>query len=219
VGKPAETDEDVPHDSRRRRSFLRTGDVGFVRDHELFVTGRLKDLIIIRGRNVYPHDVESSVERSDPRIRKGCTAAFGVETTDGEGLVVAIELNAGNVPARSEIEDTIRRAVVADHDVRVHDVLVLPPGGVPKTSSGKLQRYACRRMYLDGDGTAFGAPPTEGGAQPIPVTTVFDWLRVKVAAELQIEPAAVSPRLRWFRLESTRSSLSVCSSTSSKSTA
>jgi acyl-CoA synthetase (AMP-forming)/AMP-acid ligase II len=147
--------------------FLRTGDLGFMKDGQLFVTGRIKDLIIIEGRNHYPQDIELTVEHSHPSIRPGGCAAFSVEIDDGEQLVIVAEVEShprlatfrknGEVGVRRrELPDTraitraIRRAVAEEHDVRAHAVALIQPGSIPKTSSGKLQRHACRAAFLNG---------------------------------------------------------------------
>jgi acyl-CoA synthetase (AMP-forming)/AMP-acid ligase II len=148
--------------------FLRTGDLGFLRDGELFVTGRMKDLIIINGRNHYPQDIEATAERSHPAIRSGCSVAFSIDVHDQEHLVIAVEVERGalgaprqparaveraggsGVPAIQIVADAIRRAVHAEHDLHVHDVVLLKKGSISKTSSGKIQRHACRAGYLAG---------------------------------------------------------------------
>ena len=131
--------------------FLRTGDLGFVHGGELFVTGRARDLIIIRGRNLYPQDVELSAERSHAGVRAGCTAAFAVEIGGEERLVMAAEVDRhhlrGDLPA---IASAIRRAIVDDHEVAPAAVVLLRTGTIPKTTSGKIQRRACRAGWLDG---------------------------------------------------------------------
>ncbi len=145
--------------------FLRTGDLGFVKDGELFVTGRLKDLIIIDGRNLYPQDIELTVEQSHAGIRPAGCAAFSVEMGE-ERLVIAAELERRyqsrfqNREARHErasqaaeidlVVKAIRRAVAEEHDVRVHAVVLLSMGSLPRTPSGKLQRRACRERFLKG---------------------------------------------------------------------
>jgi acyl-CoA synthetase (AMP-forming)/AMP-acid ligase II/aryl carrier-like protein len=132
-------------------SFLRTGDLGFVYDGELFVTGRLKDLIIIRGRNHYPQDIELTVERSHAALRPGAVAAFAVEIAGEERLVVVQEIarRARQVPI-AEVVRAIRQAVAAAHEVPVYAVALLKPGSIPKTASGKIQRHTCRLGFLAG---------------------------------------------------------------------
>ncbi len=141
--------------------FLRTGDLGFLKDGEVFVTGRLKDLIIIDGYNYYPQDIEQTVEQSHQSLRPSCCAAFSVDIDGKERLVIVAEVERRSVgpdlsrplpiyrPA-SEIVQAIRRAVAEAHELRVYAVLLLKPGSIPKTSSGKIQRHACRANFLTG---------------------------------------------------------------------
>ena len=129
--------------------FLRTSDLGFLRDGDLFITGRIKDLIIIRGRNHYPQDIERTVEQSHPALRPGCCAAFSVQVADEERLVVAQELRRQATDTDlDEVIQTIRQAVVKAHELRAHGVLLLPARSIPKTSSGKIQHHACRAGFL-----------------------------------------------------------------------
>jgi len=130
--------------------FLRTGDWGFVQDGELFVTGRLKDIIIIRGVNHYPQDIELTAENSHPALRPGCGAAFSVEINGEEKLVVVEEVDGRNRLDPSEIVDSIRQSVTETHELQVHAVVLIKPGAIPKTSSGKIQRHACRIEFLEG---------------------------------------------------------------------
>ena len=139
--------------------FLRTGDLGFLREGELFVTGRLKDLIIIRGRNIYPQDLELTVEKSHPALRQGGGAAFSVEGDGGERLVVAQEVER-TYRRKLDVDETIaaiRGAVSQQHELDIYAVLLLVPGSIPKTSSGKIQRYACRQKYLANSFSTLGA--------------------------------------------------------------
>ncbi|HEX4494454.1 MAG TPA: amino acid adenylation domain-containing protein, partial [Thermoanaerobaculia bacterium] len=128
--------------------FLRTGDLGFQLGGELFITGRIKDLIILRGRNHYPQDLERTAERAHPAVRAGCGAAFPVESRGEERLVIVCELERTAGREAAAALDAIRQAVAEEHEVQVHDVVLVRTGTVPKTSSGKIRRHACRDLYL-----------------------------------------------------------------------
>ncbi|RKH34972.1 AMP-dependent synthetase [Corallococcus praedator] len=128
--------------------YLRTGDLGFVSGQELFVAGRIKDLIILRGRNHYPQDLELTAESSHPAMRPGCSAAFSVDRGGEERLVVVLEVDRKVLGEPSAAIDAIRRAIAQGHEVAVDTVVLIPAGGLPKTSSGKVQRRACRTQYL-----------------------------------------------------------------------
>lgn len=143
--------------------FLRTGDLGVFQDENLFVTGRIKDLIILSGRNLYPQDIESTVEHAHPAIRAGYCVAFSAEQEGEERLIVLAEINHRYRPQTTIADEaeyspldmqaiikSVRRAVAEQHEVRVYEVLLLKIGGVLKTSSGKLQRHACRMAFLQG---------------------------------------------------------------------
>lgn len=132
--------------------FLRTGDLGFMYDGKLFVTGRLKDMIIIRGRNHYPHDIEQTVEQSHPALKPTANAAFAVEVKGVEQLVVVQEVERSYLRKldADEVVRHVRRAVVDYHGLQVYDVVLVGLGGVPKTSSGKTRRRECRDAFLAG---------------------------------------------------------------------
>ncbi len=133
-------------------SFLRTGDLGFLRTGELFVTGRLKDLIILRGRNHYPHDLERTAEEACAAQRIGRCAAFSVEADGAEELVLAVETSAKTSAAdRRTIAQAIRNRIGEHHELAVHDIAFAPRGGIRRTSSGKLMRSAVRAAYLAGE--------------------------------------------------------------------
>ncbi|MEH1848674.1 MAG: amino acid adenylation domain-containing protein [Nostoc sp.] len=131
-------------------SFLRTGDLGFLENGELFITGRAKDLIIIRGRNLYPQDIELTAERSHPSLRSGSGAAFAVEIDNEERLVLVQELEFRAKPNVEAVVTTIRQAVTQEHEVQVYAVVLIKPGSISKTSSGKIQRRATKADFLAG---------------------------------------------------------------------
>jgi acyl-CoA synthetase (AMP-forming)/AMP-acid ligase II len=128
------------------RGFMRTGDLGFLLDGELFVTGRLKELVIIRGRNFDPLDIEMACEEAAHELRRGCGAAFGV----GDSLAIVYELSPVRGRTPEEVIRAIRQAVAQRLDVQVAGVALVGNRAVPKTSSGKIQRTECRRLYLEG---------------------------------------------------------------------
>jgi len=132
--------------------FLRTGDLGFLQDGELFVTGRIKDLIIIRGQNHYPQDIELTVEKSHPALRPGCGAAFTVEVKGDERLVVVQEVERSYLRKLdvNEVVGNINQAVAAEHALQIYATVLVKTGSIPKTSSGKIQRHACRSGFLTG---------------------------------------------------------------------
>ncbi|WP_020668690.1 fatty acyl-AMP ligase [Amycolatopsis nigrescens] len=136
--------------------WLRTGDLGVLFENELYVTGRIKDLIIVDGRNHYPQDIEVSAEQAHPAIRPHSAAAFAVPFTDGERLVVVAERSRWIDDEWLDVDEVIgalRGTISAQHGVGLHDVLLLSPGDLPRTTSGKVARSRCRANYLAG---AFG---------------------------------------------------------------
>lgn len=145
--------------------YLRTGDLGFLRDGELFVTGRLKDVLIFRGENHYPQDIEHTVRHAHPALTEGQCAAFSVWEDSEEKLVVAVELDRGyrlteepldeaatsgkHLVLREQLQEAATRAVAAEHELRLHALALVKRGGIPLTSSGKIQRRACKQRWLD----------------------------------------------------------------------
>lgn len=131
--------------------FLRTGDLGFLADGELYVTGRVKDLIIVRGRNIYPQDVELAAQESHPRLRQGGGAAFTVGRADNEHLVLVQVAAASQQAELQELITAIRRDVYDSLQVQLDAVALIRPSALPKTSSGKIQRSRCRAAFLAGE--------------------------------------------------------------------
>jgi non-ribosomal peptide synthetase component F/acyl carrier protein len=172
-------------DGSSEESFLRTGDLGFLLDGNLFLTGRAKDLIILRGRNLYPQDIERTVEESHPGLRAGCGAAFSVELDGEERLVVVQEVereaerSAARAPGAFEaVAEAVRRAVAEEHEAALHAVVLLRAGGIPKTSSGKIRRRACKAAFL------------EGGLEP-----VGEWREGRAGGELAAPRTPAEERL------------------------
>ena len=132
--------------------FLRTGDLGFLQRGELFVTGRLKDLVVVRGRNHYPQDIELTAEQSHVALRPGGGAAFSIDADGGERMVIVQELERRHVrnAAMDEVTTAVRRAVAEHHELEVHALVLVRTGSIPKTSSGKIQRRATKAAYLEG---------------------------------------------------------------------
>ena len=161
--------------------FLRTGDLGFLHSGELFVTGRRKDLIIIRGTNHYPNDIELTVQNTNPALLRGRGAVFSIAPEPGaaEQLVVVQEVDPSRLAGEQadEAMQVIRTAVTENHSVRTHAVVLVQPLQLPTTSSGKIQRSACKQQYLD-------------GALPV----VAQWPSAAAAAEPQSEPAPAAPQ-------------------------
>ena len=134
--------------------WLRTGDLGFLdAAGELFITGRIKEVVIIRGANHYPQDIEDTVQSSHPAIRRHAGAAFTIaDDAKGEQLIVVQEVERTE---RHRIEPAqltahIREAIVLEHDIVPYEIALLRPGALPKTTSGKIQRAHARQLWLTG---------------------------------------------------------------------
>ncbi|MFK4106053.1 aminotransferase class I/II-fold pyridoxal phosphate-dependent enzyme [Streptomyces sp. NPDC019531] len=145
---------------------LRTGDLGFLRDGELYVVGRTKDVVIVQGRNHYPHDIELTVEQTDERLRAGSGAVFSVEVDGAEEMVVAYEIEGRRVEDAPALLARLRTAIAEAHDVTPHGVVLLKRSTVHKTTSGKIQRQACKRDFLDLRLTTVAASVTLGTEAP-----------------------------------------------------
>lgn len=204
--------------------FLRTEDRGFLMGDELFITGRIKDLIIIRGVNHYPQDIERTVEVCHPALRLGGGAAFSVEVGDEEKLVIAHELEFRQNPEIREVAAAMREAVAENHDLQLYALVLVKPGRIPKTSSGKIQRYAARQGYLDdtldkvdiwhADDQAMQAPQIPSRAEtterPTPksprLKEIERWIVAKISKELNIAAADidVSQPFARYGLDSAR---------------
>ena len=150
IDNPATDSLDV---NKTSRTFLRTGDLGFLHDGELFITGRLNDVLVFWGLNHYPEHIEHTVEACHPGFRTNSGAAFAISVEGCDRLIVAQEVARSHrrTLTAEDVAESIRWAVFDEHFVDVYGIVLLNPGGIPKTSSGKLQRRACREKYVNGD--------------------------------------------------------------------
>jgi acyl carrier protein len=194
--------------------FLRTGDLGCFRNGNLLVTGRLKDLIIVNGRNLYPQDIEWTVERVDSALSPTCGAAFSADVDGQEQLVIVQELAPRERVDLLELLTTVRQAVAEEHEIHVHDVVLIKPGTIPRTSSGKIRRRATHNQYLAGDLQVLSAwrlrpeaaeeasnhvvSREEGNARATSRSPdapskamIRDWLIAQLSSEIRVSPAEI----------------------------
>jgi amino acid adenylation domain-containing protein len=149
---PAETEKTFnAYLKTGRGPYLRTGDLGFLHAGDLFITGRLKDCIIVRGRNLYPQDIEKTVENGHPAARRNGCAAFPVEEAGEERVVLVVEVARKNRANLDVIMDEVRRTVADAHEIHLHAVVLIQAGSLPRTSSGKIQRRECKKKWLAGE--------------------------------------------------------------------
>ncbi len=173
------------------RPFLRTGDLGFLHRDELFITGRIKDLIVIRGLNHYPQDIELTVDQCHDALRQGCNAAFSVDVNGEEKLVVVQEVERRSL-RQLNIEDVtqaIRQAVAEHHQLQTYAVVLLKTGTIPKTSSGKIQRHACKAGFLNGtlDKVGQWVDREEDGTNPISLALAPGELSTALSSQLPLQ--------------------------------
>jgi acyl-CoA synthetase (AMP-forming)/AMP-acid ligase II len=150
--KPEETEvtfgAKLANDNEKR--FLRTGDLGFLHDDELYVTGRLKNLIISEGKNYYAHDIERTIEASHPAIRSSGCAVFSIQRNEHEDVIIIVESDHKVPVNEDEIYRAIRESVSLNHGLKVNDIKLTKPGGIPRTTSGKIKHFLCKQFYLEG---------------------------------------------------------------------
>jgi acyl-CoA synthetase (AMP-forming)/AMP-acid ligase II len=150
LNRAKETSETFVNFHNKR--FLRTGDLGFLHEHELFVTGRIKDLIIIRGKNHYPQDIEKTVFESHQALQKNACAAFSFETDSEEKLVIVQEIKRTflqDLKFESVLELVLTN-ISKNHGLRPYDLVFIKPATLPKTTSGKVQRIECGKLWQMG---------------------------------------------------------------------
>lgn len=182
--------------------FLRTGDLGFIKDGELFITGRIKDLIIIRGQNYYPQDIEATLQKSSTALRKGCGAAFSVEV-DGRQRLAIVQEVAGRRPQNPDaLIELIRQAVAEEHQLPPYSICLIREGSIPRTSSGKIRRRQCQSDLLEGKLNIIAAwqEPAVCESQdsnfspdtlPTDVVAMEGWLASLLAAKLGVAVSAI----------------------------
>ena len=208
-GRPEQTEEAFSAHlaGTGRGPFLRTGDLGFFRSGELFVTGRRKDLIIIRGTNHYPEDIELTVQACHPALLRGRGAVFSVAPGPdvAEQLVVVQEVNHHQLGEAelTEIVDAIRTAITEHHEIQVDAVVLVEPLRIPTTSSGKIQRSTCRQQFLDGQLEAVvewraprpdihpAAASSEHGGRS--AAEIADWFVSQLSRELGVPATDIDP--------------------------
>ena len=199
--------------------YLRTGDLGFLHEGELFLTGRLRDLVIIRGANYYPQDLERTVEGCVPGLRPDTCAVFATEGESDARLVVCLEADQPLPEDPTRLLAAVRRAVAEEHELEVEAVVLLRTGRIPRTTSGKIQRSACRLAFQQGtlegellrwqapqnvrratcdvrreddhSASAHAARRTPHAARP--QREIEDWLIAQLAGRLGLAQADVDP--------------------------
>jgi acyl-CoA synthetase (AMP-forming)/AMP-acid ligase II/alkylation response protein AidB-like acyl-CoA dehydrogenase/acyl carrier protein len=174
--------------------FLRTGDLGFLDESgELVVTGRLKDLVIIHGRNHYPQDIELTVERTGPPLRSGCVAAIALDTAGGERLAVVCEADDRASLDLDALGDRLSRDVWAAHEIELHLLVLVRPRSIAKTSSGKIQRGRCRAELAAGQLSEIGRWTAGRPAALTPATPATPSWATGTAAEPAAAAAGAAP--------------------------
>ncbi len=205
-------------EGRNGQPYLRTGDLGFRLDGELYITGRLKDLIIIRGRNHYPQDIERTAAESHEAIGMG--AAFAVESDREEKLVVVHQINREHRQADfDEVIRAVRTAIAEEHELNPQAIVLIKPVSLPITSSGKVQRQRCRDQYLAGElkvVTQWSADPVACGSAAVPTpeflsgileanpqqlqADIESWLIEWLTARADLNPGAMQPETAFAEL-------------------
>ena len=181
--------------------FLRTGDLGFIRDGHLYITGRLKDLIIIRGTNHYPQDIELTIEKCHPSLKENAGAAFSIDIADEERLVIITEVERTYMRDLNteEVFEAVRLTVAEEHAILPYAIILIRTGNIPKTSSGKIQRSACKKAFLDNNLNIISEWKMElspGHVQSIKsysVESLREWLVNWLSQKRNLDPATIDP--------------------------
>ena len=152
--------DDTPYDD----GYLRTGDLGFLQDGELYICGRIKDMIILRGQNYYPHDIENVVEKASSLIRHNCVAAFQIHEDTEPALAIVAEVKSPrSLPEARKIATTVRNYL----NVEVALISLIAPRAIPRTSSGKIMRHKTKQMWLQGEFTVLSDFSRESDAEGV----------------------------------------------------
>jgi len=192
--KPKESQDSFQaHTSKGEGPFLRTGDFGFLENGNLYVTGRLKDLVIIRGINHYPQDIEHTLEKEIEGLRLGCGAVFSIEQDGEEKLIVMWELDSSSSAQQETLAQKIREKVAEKHEVNAYAVVFIKKGSIPKTSSGKIQRHACKEGYLEESLECLGqwthrsaATQTNQETDRFTSAKIEHWILTQIAERLEV---------------------------------
>lgn len=179
--------------------YLRTGDLGFLDDEDLYVTGRLRDIVIVAGRNLYPQDAEATAEGAHAEVRPGCTAVFSVTVGDAERLGVMAELRRGASPAAAEqAVQALRSAIAMEHGSAPALIVLVASHTVPKTTSGKIRRAEARRLVLEGQIRPLASHVESGAAAALISTSAtrsaeeaLAWICAAVARHSGVEGLGV----------------------------
>jgi acyl-CoA synthetase (AMP-forming)/AMP-acid ligase II/acyl carrier protein len=180
--------------------FMRTGDLGFIHGGQLFITGRIKDLIIIRGLNHYPHDIEHTVENSHDALQLSGSAAFSADMGHGEELVIVCEVKRTAIRTldADEVIRRLRESISAKHQVEIAALTLVRPGSIPKTSSGKIRRIECRKEFLKGNLQAiaeWAKPKVKPGVLQANESEILMWMKNWVAAKLEVDVSTIDTNL------------------------
>ena len=200
-------------DGDEETRYLRTGDLGFIRDRRLYITGRLKEVMILRGRNYYPQDIEALVEDVHPALRKNGGAAFSRSVSGEEQLFLMWELERRRERSHEDVAAAIRHVLAASLELAVGGILFVSQGVVPKTTSGKIQRLRCRELYGSEElkvlyrwpeaghshdrheASVHAIPPANAQSDDITFEILQAWLVAQIAKILKMDPKTLDPHV------------------------
>lgn len=179
------------------KTYLRSGDMGFFHKGELFICGRIKDMMIVRGRNIFPQDVELTVDATSEEIRPGCCAVFALENT--EDVLVVAEVRDPKVKDATGLAEQIRANIISEHSLRPYDIVLIKPRSIPKTTSGKIKRRGTRDSYVRNELSILVqsiAPQAAAGREEID-----DFMDIMLKMELFTKPEQMQQIAKELNLE------------------